>query len=87
MSDGTDTVGIRAALSRGFYGFRPYGAVQIPLSQVNDYNDPNNVADYLGTIIPFNVVLGGEYNIYMRRFTLTPYAGIGIGYIHVVAFA
>jgi hypothetical protein len=85
MSDGTDTVGIRAAPSRGFYGFRPYGAVQIPLSQVNAYNDPNNVVDYLGTIIPVNVILGGEYNIYARRFTLTPYAGIGVGYVHVVA--
>jgi hypothetical protein len=85
MTDGTDTVGIRAALSRGFYGFRPYGAVQIPLSQVNDYNDPNNVADYLGTILPVNVVVGGEYNLYVRRFTLTPYAGIGIGYVHVVS--
>lgn len=85
MGDGSDAVGIRLAPSRGFYGFRPYGAIQIPISQVNAYNDPNNSIDYFGTIIPFNVILGGEYNIYWRRFTLTPYAGIGVGYVHVVA--
>jgi hypothetical protein len=70
--------GIRAVVSRGYYGFRPYAAVQIPVSQVSSYWR-------LFAVIPVNAIVGGEYNFCLGRLTLTPFGGIGAGYARVVS--
>ena len=54
-----------------------YGAVQIPVSAVSTYFG-------FFSVIPVNVIVGGEYNLYMGRFTLTPYGGVGASYARVV---
>jgi hypothetical protein len=77
MAGGTAIPGLRFAVSRGFYGFRPFGAVQIPLTQVSTYFG-------VLSVIPVNAILGGEFNLYLGRFTLTPYGGIGASYAHVL---
>lgn len=77
--DGTVVLpGVKAILSRGYYGFRPYVAVQIPVSQISTYFG-------LFSVIPVNGIVGGEYNLYLGRFTLTPFGGIGASYAHVVS--
>jgi len=72
--------GFRAVASRGFYGFRPYAAVQVPLALMSSYL-------FWGVIpldiIPVNAIFGGEFQINMGRLSLTPYAGVGVSYIHV----
>ncbi|MEI6876080.1 MAG: hypothetical protein WCL50_13230 [Spirochaetota bacterium] len=77
LAGGTPLPGFKATMSRGFYGFRPYGAVQIPVSAVSTYFG-------FFSVIPVNVIVGGEYNLYMGRFTLTPYGGVGASYARVV---
>ncbi|MGA2548233.1 MAG: hypothetical protein ABSF43_16930 [Rectinemataceae bacterium] len=77
MAGGTAIPGLKFTLSRGFYGFRPYGAVQIPVSEVSTYFG-------LLSVIPVNAIVGGEYNLYLGRFTLTPYGGVGASYAHVL---
>jgi hypothetical protein len=69
--------GFRAVLSRGYYDFRPYAGVQVPVSEVSSYWG-------LLSVIPVNVVLGGEYNLYLGRLTLTPSGGLGASYARVV---
>ncbi len=69
--------GLKATLSRGFYGFRPYGAVQIPVSEVSTYFG-------FFSVIPVNFIAGGELNLYMGRLTLTPYGGVGASYARVL---
>jgi hypothetical protein len=78
VAGGTFLPGLRFALSRGYYGFRPYAAVQIPVSEVSTYFG-------VLAVIPINVILGGEYNLYLGRFTLTPYGGLGGSYARVVS--
>jgi hypothetical protein len=78
MAGGTAIPGLRFAVSRGFYGFRPYAAVQVPVSQVSSYFGG------LVSVVPVNGILGGEYNLYLGRFTLTPYGGVGGSYAHVL---
>jgi hypothetical protein len=77
LAGGTALPGFRGALSRGFYGFRPYFAVQVPVSEVSTYFG-------LLSVIPVNAIVGGEYNLYMGRFTLTPYVGAGASYARVI---
>lgn len=60
-------VGARQAVSRGFFGFRPLVAIEVPLIA--------NIA----AAIPLNIYVGGEYDIYFGRFQLVPMAGFGIG--------
>ena len=64
----TYTVGVRAVASRGFYALRPLGAVEIPFRGL--------IAE---TLLPMNVLLGGEWNLYLGRLKLTPSAAIGVG--------
>ncbi len=66
--------GLRVALSRGFYAFRPFVSVELPLHLLGD-------AYYASAFggIPLNVSLGGEYNIYLGRLQLVPSASVGIG--------
>jgi hypothetical protein len=68
--------GIRAVVSRGFYGFRPYVAVQVPMSEISSY------FGFL-SFIPVNAVFGGEYNLNLGRLSITPFGGVGVSYVHV----
>jgi hypothetical protein len=69
--------GVRFAASRGFYGFRPYAAVQVPLGDIT----PNWG---FFSVIPISVIVGGEYNAYLRRLTLTAFGGVGGTYAHLL---
>lgn len=76
---GEDSVflpGGRAVVSRGFYGFRPYAGIQVPVGQT--------IAVFTAAFIPVSVVFGGEYNVSLGRLALTPYAGIGASYVYVI---
>lgn len=72
--------GIRASATRGFYGFRPYMAIQVPVSLISSYLLWGSIPL---DIIPVNIVIGGEYQINMGRLSLTPFVGIGASYIHI----
>jgi hypothetical protein len=74
-ADGTLIPGLRAVASRGFYGFRPYLGVQMPLGQAWSF--------FTVSVIPVTVVLGGEYNMMMGRLAFSPYAGVSATYLHV----
>jgi hypothetical protein len=65
--DSTIVIGARQALSRGFFNFRPFAGIEIPL-----------VANILAGI-PLNLYVGGEYNIYLGRFQIVPRAAVGGG--------
>jgi hypothetical protein len=79
MADGTWTIipGVRATMIRGFAGFRPYLAAQVPLG----------LSNYFGSlvIIPINAIVGAEYALYLGRISLAPYAGIGLSYFHITS--
>jgi hypothetical protein len=68
--------GIRATASRGFYGLRPYAAVQIPLGFISSFFD-------FVEIFPVNVILGAEFVMNFGRLSFMPYAGLGISYFHI----
>jgi len=74
-ASGATVPGLRMAVSRGFYGFRPYAAVQVPLGQI--WNA------FTVFVVPVSVVLGGEYEAHFGRLTATPYAGAGVSYLYV----
>ncbi len=78
LAGGTAIPGLKGTASRGFYGFRPYGAIQVPVSEVSSY-----FSGFL-SVIPINGIVGGEYDLYLGRLTLTPYAGIGASYARVI---
>jgi hypothetical protein len=67
--------GVRAVVSRGFEGFRPLATVQVPLSQITPI--------FTATIIPIDITVGGEYNFNLWRFSVTGWAGAGVGYVHL----
>ena len=60
-------VGVRQAISRGFYGFRPIAGIEVPL-----------IFNILAAL-PLSVYVGGEYDLYFGRFQLVPMAGVGVG--------
>jgi hypothetical protein len=73
---GTNTiVGLRVPLSRGFYGMRPFGAIQIPVNGVRSL--------FTAFMIPIDVTFGAEYRLNLGRLSLTPYAGVGASYIYL----
>lgn len=74
-SKGAVLPGFKAALSRGYYGIRPYAAVQVPLGQVWSF--------FTVTVIPVTFIVGGEYNLMMGRLAVTPSAGVGGTYLHI----
>jgi len=55
-------VGARAELTRGFYNVRPYAAVQM----ITDYT----------MWLPINVIIGGQYSMFMRRLEAGARAGV-----------
>jgi hypothetical protein len=63
----TGMAGIRGSVSRGFYGFRPIFALEVPFIT-------NIIA-----AIPLNLYLGGEYMMYLGRLSVAPMAALGIG--------
>jgi hypothetical protein len=63
----TAMAGIRGSISRGFYGFRPMFALEVPFIT-------NIIA-----AIPLNLYLGGEYRQYLGRLSVAPMAAVGIG--------
>jgi hypothetical protein len=63
----TAMAGIRGTVSRGFYGFRPNFALEVPFIT-------NIIA-----AIPLNLYLGGEYMLYLGRLSIAPMAALGIG--------
>jgi hypothetical protein len=65
--DSTIVIGARQTLSRGFYSFRPFAGIEVPL-----------IANILAGI-PLNLYIGGEYNIYLGRFQLVPRVALGGG--------
>jgi hypothetical protein len=75
-SPGTNyMIGLRVPVARGFYDFRPYAAVEIPI---------NGIRGVLTAFaIPINIIVGGEYNVYLGRLALTPYAGVGGSYVYL----
>jgi hypothetical protein len=70
--------GVRGVLSRGFYGFRPYFAAQVPISDIT------SAAWGLFSIIPVNGILGGEFNLSMGRLAITPFGGVGASYARIL---
>lgn len=73
--DGTNImVGLRMPLSRGFFDVRPFATVQIPVNGIRNV--------FTAFMVPINVLLGAEYNLYMGRLALTPYAAVGGSYIY-----
>lgn len=71
LTDGlesTYTVGVRAILSRGFYDWRPMAGIELPLRGLVG-----------GSLFPVNLSVGGEWNIFLGRVKLSPYALVGVG--------
>lgn len=68
-------LGLRMPLSRGFFDVRPYAAIQVPV---------NGIRSILSFVfVPVNVLLGAEYNLYLGRLAVTPYAGIGTSFVYI----
>jgi hypothetical protein len=67
--------GMRMVVSRGFYGFRPYVGVQVPVGQI--------WSAFTVLVVPVSVVFGGEYEAHLGRLTATPYGGVGASYLYV----
>jgi len=67
----TALLGIKGSVSRGFYGFRPIFALEVPF-----------IFNFAGAI-PVNLYLGGEYMLYLGRLSVTPMASLGIGGAYV----
>jgi hypothetical protein len=61
-------VGVRQTLSRGFYSFRPFIEVELPLNLL-----------FLSNGLPLNISLGVEYNLYLGRLQLAPWLAGGVG--------
>lgn len=68
-------IGLRAPLSRGFYGVRPFVEVE---TAVNGWR--NVLTAFM---IPVNVLAGAEYRLNMGRLSVTPYAAVGGSYIYL----
>jgi hypothetical protein len=67
--------GFHAALSRGYYGVRPYIGLFMPTGQTFSW--------LTGFFVPLNVVVGAEYVMNMGRLSFAPYAGVGASYLYV----
>lgn len=61
-SENSFLLGARAEATRGFFGFMPYAAVQLILDT--------------DMWLPLNVIVGGQYAVYMRRLELGARAGL-----------
>lgn len=61
-NDSSFVLGLRAEMTRGFYGFRPYVALQA----ITDFD----------MWMPINVIIGGQFNTFIRRIELGARAGV-----------
>ncbi len=71
FTNGIDTasvVGVRGTGSRGFFQLRPHAALEVPFRGL--------VGD---SLLPLNLLVGGEWNLYAGRIRLTPSAAVGVG--------
>lgn len=74
LTDGlrlSSLLGVKAVASRGFYDWRPFGAIEIPFRGAI-------VADE-APFFPLNMVIGGEWNAFVGRLRITPSASVGLG--------
>ncbi len=74
LTDGIEIcslVGLKAVVSRGFYDWRPFVAVEIPFRGA--------IGTERNRFFPLNMVLGGEWNAYLGRLRITPSASVGLG--------
>ncbi len=62
-NDSSFVIGARTEMTRGFYGFRPYAAIQA-------------IADF-EMWMPINVIVGGQVNTFIRRIEIGARAGVG----------
>ncbi|HNZ93193.1 MAG TPA: hypothetical protein PK105_07800 [Rectinema sp.] len=67
--------GLRATIARGFFPFRPYVGIQMPIDLAFNF--------FSVTAIPVNVAIGGEYMIPLGRLHVAPYVGAGITYLYI----
>jgi hypothetical protein len=67
--------GLKFTVSEGFYALKPILGLQVPLGAM----------DFAGTwmILPVQVYLGGEFNLYLRRIQVSPFAGVGCGLYYI----
>jgi len=65
--EATALAGIRISPTRGFYDFRPILGFEIPF-----------IRNLLWGI-PFNLYVGGEYNVYLGKLQVVPMASFGFG--------
>jgi hypothetical protein len=70
--------GLTVIATKGFYDLRPLAGIEFPLPIAPE----DSLLPGMWVFgFPFNVYVGGEYVIYMRRLQLRPQAGFGFGMI------
>jgi hypothetical protein len=64
--------------TKGFYDIRPMGGIEVPLP----FGPDDSLLPAMWVFgFPFNIYVGGEYTLYLRRLQLRPQAGVGFGMI------
>jgi hypothetical protein len=66
--------GLRVPVSRGFFGIRPYMAIQVPAGGVRGYGS--------AFLFPLDLLVGAEYRAELGRLSLVPYCGAGVGFVY-----
>ncbi len=68
-------LGLKLTISEGFYAFKPFLGIQVPLDAMDGF----------GTwlIVPVQAYLGGEFNLYLRRLQISPFIAGGVGYYYI----
>ncbi len=67
--------GLKITVSEGFYDFKPIFAVQTYY--------PGIAASANITLLPLSVLLGGEFNLYIRRLQIAPFVAVGANAYYV----
>ncbi len=75
-SGGESLPGLRMTATRGYYPLRPFIGIQMPLSLAFNFLSV--------TVIPVNMIFGAEFMMPMGRLNISPYAGVGLTYAHLV---
>ena len=70
--------GFAAVATKGFYDIRPLVGMEFPLP----FAPEDSLLPAMWVFgFPFNLYVGGEYNIYIRRLQVRPHVGFGFGMI------
>ncbi len=77
-------LGANAVATRGFYDLRPLAGIETPLPIGAPEGSLLPLLWVFG--VPFNVYVGGEYVVYLRRLQVRPQAAVGIGMLAPWAF-